>query len=161
MPMPTTLMAKLGWLSLFPAGSRWCADNAWLTSSADDVLPAIHRVVDTLPPAPSHALWMSWYPPSERGDMAFSLESNTYFACYGEWADPAGDQVHHQWAGDAMSHFEPHSKGIQLADENLANRPARFMSDQNFARLKVIRAKYDPLGRFRSWGGVVAAQAAL
>ena len=161
MPVSTTLMAKLGWFSLFPAGSRWCADNAWLTSPADAVLPANHKVVGTLPPAPAHALWLSWYPPSKREDMAFSLESNTYFACYGEWKDPAGDQVHNKWAGDSMRLFEPHSKGIQIADENLGNRPARFTTDENFARLKQIRANYDPHGRFHSWGGMVPEQEAL
>lgn len=161
MPVPTTLMAKLGWFSLFPSGSRWCADNAWLTSPADDVLPSIHKVVETLPPAPAHALWLSWYPPAQREDMAFSIESNTYFACYGEWKTPEGDHIHNTWAGDSMRLFESHAKGIQLADENLGNRPARFMTDENFARMKQVRAKYDPLGRFRSWGGVVTEQEAL
>lgn len=161
MPSSIQMMSKFGWLSLFPAGVRWCADNAWLTSPAEDLLPAIHKVVESLPPAPAHALWLSWHPLRQREDMAFSLESNTYFACYGEWEDPAGDQVHHKWAGDSMRHFEPHAKGIQLADENLGNRPARFMSDENFIRFRQVRAKYDPLGRFRSWGSVLPAQEAL
>lgn len=161
MPMPTTWMGKLGWFSLFPAGSRWCADNSWLDAPADDVLPAIHKVVETLPPAPAHALWLSWYPPAQREDMAFSMESNTYFACYGEWKDAAGDEAHHTWAGDMMRLFEPHSRGIQLADENLGKRAARFTSDQNFVRLRHIRAKYDPKGLFRSWGSVVPEQQAL
>ena len=45
------------------------------------------------------------------------------------------------------------STGIQLADENLGARPARFVSDENLRRLDEIRARYDPDGRFHSWMG--------
>ena len=158
LPISMALMARLGWVSFFPEGARWCADNAWLTSPVEDVLPAIHRVVETLPPAPAHARWLSWHPPTEREDMAFSMESKSYFACYGTWDNPAEDHVRNRWAGDVMRLFEPHAKGIQLADENLANRPARFMSDRNFARLQDIRGRYDPGRRFQSWGGALPVQ---
>jgi FAD/FMN-containing dehydrogenase len=47
-----------------------------------------------------------------------------------------------------MSHL---GKGIQLADENLGRRKARFMSDANRARLERVRAHYDPDGRFNSY----------
>ena len=52
----------------------------------------------------------------------------------------------------AMEHV---STGIQLADENLGRRPARFVSDENLARLDRIRAQYDPEGRFHPWMGRV------
>ena len=43
--------------------------------------------------------------------------------------------------------------GIQLADENLGLRPARFATDSNMTRLDEIRARYDPDGRFHPWMG--------
>ena len=43
--------------------------------------------------------------------------------------------------------------GIQLADENLGLRPARFVSDEHLARLDGLRARYDPDGRFHPWMG--------
>jgi hypothetical protein len=46
-----------------------------------------------------------------------------------------------------------HSAGIQLADENLARRPARFLSDANAARLEQIRGQRDPEGRFNTYMG--------
>lgn len=45
--------------------------------------------------------------------------------------------------------------GIQLADENLGRRPAKFVTDENMARLDEVRAQYDPDGRFHSWMGRV------
>lgn len=46
--------------------------------------------------------------------------------------------------------------GIQLADENLARRPAKFVSDANMVRLDQARAKYDPQGRFHPWMGRIS-----
>jgi len=51
---------------------------------------------------------------------------------------------------EAMSHL---STGIQLADENLGQRPARFASDEAMAKLDRVRAEYDPDGLFNSWMG--------
>jgi hypothetical protein len=48
----------------------------------------------------------------------------------------------------AMSHL---ATGISLADENLARRPATFITDPNMARLDQVRAAYDPEGLFHSW----------
>ena len=55
------------------------------------------------------------------------------------------------WSTDWMRRLEPLSVGIQLADENLVNRQARYMSDENGARLEALRAKYDPDGVFHSY----------
>ena len=50
----------------------------------------------------------------------------------------------------AMAHL---AIGIQLADENLGERPARFATDEAMARLDAVRAAYDPDGLFCSWMG--------
>ena len=41
--------------------------------------------------------------------------------------------------------------GIQLADENLAQRPAPFLRAENMRRLDEVRERFDPDGRFHSW----------
>jgi FAD/FMN-containing dehydrogenase len=51
---------------------------------------------------------------------------------------------------EAMAHL---ATGIQLADENLGERPGRFATDEHMARLDAARAVYDPDGRFHSWMG--------
>jgi hypothetical protein len=63
------------------------------------------------------------------------------------------ESPHIHWAGEHMKALEPWSRGIQLADENLGRRPAKFVSDAHLTRLDQVRAKYDPQGRFHSWMG--------
>ena len=47
----------------------------------------------------------------------------------------------------------PLSLGVQLADENLGRRPARFTKDTNLARLDQLRSTFDPQGLFNSYMG--------
>ena len=54
-----------------------------------------------------------------------------------------------------MAAMAPLASGIQLADENLGARPAKFVTDANMARLDRVRADYDPDGRFYPWMGRV------
>jgi hypothetical protein len=83
--------------------------------------------------------------------MAYSVEDEVYIALYASWADAAGDAHHATWPAERMREMQHLATGIQLADENLAVRPAPFASDQNMRRLDEIRARYDPDGRFHSW----------
>jgi FAD/FMN-containing dehydrogenase len=83
--------------------------------------------------------------------MAFSMEAGIYFAAYGEWRRKEDNARYASWATERIAEMAHLGKGIQLADENLRRRPARFMSDANRARLEQIRAKYDPDGRFNSY----------
>jgi hypothetical protein len=50
-----------------------------------------------------------------------------------------------------MARLEPRASGIQLADENLINRPAPFMAPEALERLEGLRAKHDPDGVFHSY----------
>lgn len=148
----------------YPEGSRFTADNMWTHSPAADLLPGIRRIADTLPAAPSHMVWINWggdanVPP--RPDMAFSVEDTTYIAVYGVWNDPAEDDKHAAWVADRMTDMQEFATGIQLADENLGQRPARFVTDDNMRRLDEIRASYDPNGLFHPWMGRLEEQSGL
>jgi hypothetical protein len=125
----------------------------WMNGPIQPLLPALRAIADSQPPAPSHALWLNWNAPPSRQDMAFSVEARTYLALYGGLRNPADAARHEDWATGHMRALEPHSAGIQLADENLARRPAKFVSDANLARLDRVRATYDPDGRFNAWMG--------
>jgi FAD/FMN-containing dehydrogenase len=143
--------------AVYPDEHRYVADNMWTHAPIDELLPGLHRIAETLPPAPSHMLWMNWQPgvtsPPARDDMAYSVEDDTYIALYGVWSDPADDAANVAWATERMRELESLATGIQLADENLGLRPARFLSDGNMARLDRIRAERDPGGRFHPWMG--------
>ena len=153
LPLSLAFMMRTGEKTLFLPNTRWRADNMWMDGPIQPLLPHLRAIADSQPPAPSHALWLNWNPPPTRPDMAFSMEGRTYLALYGGVRSEADDAAHAGWATAHMRALEPFGTGIQLADENLANRPARFLSDAHMARLDAIRAVYDPDGRFNPWMG--------
>ena len=144
-----------GVMSNYPSGYRYATDNMWTSASADDLRPGIRRIIETMPPHPSHFHWLNWGPTPQRQDMAYSLEDDIYLALYTVWSDPADDDRYADWARSNMAAMAHLASGIQLADENLGQRPARFASDDTMARLDRVRAQYDPAGRFHSWMGRV------
>jgi FAD/FMN-containing dehydrogenase len=92
-------------------------------------------------------------PAPPRPEMAYSVEDDTYIALYGVWQDPAHDAANVAWATERMREMEDLATGIQLADENLGLRPARFLSEAHMSRLDELRAVHDPHGRFHPWMG--------
>jgi FAD/FMN-containing dehydrogenase len=154
--MPTDLPTWFeGVMSNYLVDHRYAADNMWTSASAEELLPGIRRILETMPPHPSHFLWLNWGPSPARQDMAYSLEDEIYLALYGGWMDPADDARYADWARSNMAAMADLASGIQLADENLGQRPARFVTDEAMAHLDKVRAAYDPEGRFYSWMGRV------
>lgn len=150
-PISLSRMMKTGEKTLFLPNTHWYTDNMWIAGGVEGILPALRTIADTQPPAPSHALWLNWNPPARRTDMAFSVEDRTYLALYGGLRNPKDIAAHADWATRNMRALEPFSSGIQLADENLRRRPARFLNEAHMARIEKIRTQYDPDGRFPSW----------
>ncbi|CAN5149687.1 FAD-binding oxidoreductase [soil metagenome] len=140
-------------MSNYPTGYRYATDNMWTSAPASDLLPGIRRILETMPPHPSHFLWLNWGPSPQRPDMAYSLEDEIYLALYTVWQNPADDEIYSDWARSNMAAMAHLQTGIQLADENLGRRPAKFVSDEAMARLDRVRAAYDPDGRFHTWMG--------
>jgi hypothetical protein len=136
---------------LYPPGRRYAADNMWTSASAEQLLPGMRKIAATLPAPPSHMMWMLWGPPQKLPDMAFSLQDDLYIALYSVWDNEADDGLHQAWVTEHMRSMEPLASGIQLADENLATRPFRFLASANFNRLQSLRSKYDPTGLFHSY----------
>jgi FAD/FMN-containing dehydrogenase len=137
----------------YPDNHCYAVDNMWTSASYEDLLPGLRRIAETLPPAPSHMMWMNWAPPKTRGDMAYSMEDSVYIALYGIWNDARGETAASAWARGHMRDMAPFAKGVQLADENLGERPAPFMAAENLARLDHVRATRDPAGLFHDYMG--------
>jgi FAD/FMN-containing dehydrogenase len=137
----------------YPDEHRYATDNMWTHAPVEQLLPGLRRIAETMPPAPSHMLWMNWGPSPPRPEMAYSVEDDTYIALYGVWQDAGEDERNTRWVAERMGEMEELSSGIQLADENLGQRPARFVSEENMARLDQVRAAYDPDGIFHPWMG--------
>lgn len=142
-----------GVMAHYPDRHRWGVDNMWTHASIDELLPGLQKIRDTMPPPPSHMLWLNWAPPRSRPDMAFSMEDDIYIALYGGWKRREDDARHGSWAPERMRELAHLATGCQLADENLGQRPARFLSDEKLRRLDQIRGERDPEGRFHSYMG--------
>ena len=149
-PMPISWMYSLA-MTHYPYQHYWGVDNMWTSASASDLIPHLKGIAETLPPPPAHVLWLNWQPPIQRPDMAFSMEDKIYIAMYGAWKSPKDTPRYGHWATDWMRKMSPLATGIQLADENLHNRPARFLADPNLEKLDFIRAERDGQGLFNAW----------
>ncbi|MET7890434.1 FAD-binding oxidoreductase [Streptomyces mirabilis] len=135
---------------------RYLADNMWTHASFDDLWPNFAAMLKTWPPAPSHLVvfnWGGYERQPERPSMAYSVEDELYYGLYAAWTDPLDSQTYTNWVTNHMRAWEPYASGIQLADENLVNRPYRFVTDENLLRLDALRAGWDPDGLFVSWLG--------
>lgn len=135
-------------LAANPDNHRYRVDNAWLTGTAADVVPAMRRLYCELPSPKSFTIWFSMAPLRELPDMALSLQSEIYASTYVVYEDEAQDDAMRAWVASAMADVEPVSIGQYLGDADLENRAVKFMSDEAFARLAAVRARWDPHGRF-------------
>jgi FAD/FMN-containing dehydrogenase len=138
-------------MTKYPPAHRYIVDNMFTSASAEELLPGIRKIIETLPPHPSHFVFAGWKPSADRADMVYGLEDEIYLALYTSWHDPADDERYRDWAPSNMAAMSHLATGISLADENLARRPAKFITDPNMARLDQVRAAYDPDGLFHSW----------
>lgn len=71
------------------------------------------------------------------------MEANVYLAAYSIWHDEADDDRCQSWVTERFRALETVTKGVYLGDADLVQRPAKFMADDNFARLEKIRDVYD------------------
>jgi FAD/FMN-containing dehydrogenase len=151
---PTTLA---NWytavMTNYPERHRYIADNMFTSASAEELLPGIRKIIETMPPHPSQFILTGWKPSPDRAEMVYGLEDEIYLALYTAWQDPADDEHYRDWAESNMAAMSHLATGIALADENLSRRPAKFITDSNIARLEKVRSTYDPDGRFHSWMG--------
>lgn len=140
-----------GTMAHYPANYNYGVDNMWTHASIDELLPYIKEISETLPPAPSHFLWLNWYPDALDTDMAYSKEDNIYLALYSCWKKQEDSPKYTSWASDMVRKMQHFSSGIQLADEGLHKRSDKFLSDENFKKLQAIRSVRDPHGLFMEW----------
>jgi hypothetical protein len=137
--------------SVEPEGFRWSADGMWTDAGADELLPAMRELFTTVPSPASHVFWYPWREHPLGDNAAISVQGKLYLAAFAGWLDPDADERFLAWPVEQMRRLEPLSKGIQLADENLIGRPARYLSDENNRRLEELRERYDPDGLFASY----------
>ena len=148
----TPEMGRIGADPHYLETKRYAGDCMWTGASFQDLAPGFRDIINSLE-GMSHILFTNFgcENPPPRPPMAFSLDDKYYYGVYATWDDPADDKRYLDWLVRHMRALEPYMTGMPLADENLENRPFRFMTDENLKRLDQVRAKYDPDNRFVAW----------
>jgi FAD/FMN-containing dehydrogenase len=149
LPMPMSLMYSAA-MQHYPV-ANWETDNLWTHAGAEELLPHIQRIADTVPAPPAHFLWLNWAPTKDLADMAYTVEDKTYLAFYGGWLDGDDGAATTRWARDNAAAMQSVSSGVQFADD--PGRPSRAISEAAQSRLEGVRAVHDPHGRFNRWIG--------
>jgi FAD/FMN-containing dehydrogenase len=147
---PTTFPELYDFMAMGALPGRYAVDGMWTDEPPATIAPVIRELIENVPSPLSTIFVMPWAH-VDVPNGAFSVQSPLYISAGVIWDDERDDDRCIAWPGDQMRRFEKHSVGIQLAEENLINRPARFLSDENLARLERLRAKYDPTGIFHSY----------
>lgn len=127
---------------------RIVADNMWTGAGIEELLNVVRRLVETMPPPPSHAFWMVWGPRKPLQEMFLDQVEDVYLAVYSAWLDPAEDALFDSWPSTMMGEFEGLSTGLQVNDEGMDRRSSPIASQEHLARFEQIRAKWDPHNRF-------------
>jgi len=106
------------------------------SASAEDLLPGVRNIIDTIPDHPSQL------PLAELGtltdpDQTWRTASRTRstWRSNGRGKTPPTIAKYGDWAKSNMAAMSQLATGIQLADENLGQRPARFASDEAMVKL--------------------------
>ncbi len=133
-----------------PEGWRYAVDNMWTDASPEELIPQVRPLFLEQPTPLTHVFWNPWRV-QPVPNAAFSMQARLYVGLYAVWEDEADDAANQEWVTGHMKRLEPLSKGIQLADENLVNRPWPCLSAESSQRLEELRARYDPDGLFHSY----------
>jgi hypothetical protein len=131
-----------------PRGLRYHTDCVWTDADAGELVPRLRNMFATLPTEQSFCIWYGWSPAGPLPDMAFSMEGNVYIAVYAMNEEPSEDAKVRGWVNERMADLAPVGKGLYLGDSDFLHRRGKFMSDENYARLEVLRNKWDQGRRF-------------
>ncbi|MGH3246979.1 MAG: FAD-binding oxidoreductase [Trebonia sp.] len=134
-----------------PQGMRYAVDGVWTSAPAQAILGAGREILRTVPTSASFLFWMLWGHYPVQGNACWSTQGQLYFSPNALWTDPADDLRMERWAHAALDAFAPIDAGTQFSDANPADRPARGLEPGPAARLKELRARYDPHGLLVSY----------
>jgi FAD binding domain len=134
-----------------PEGHRWAVNNAWLEGKSEDITRLMLPAFTALPNEKAFTLWYSMAPLRTLPDMAFSLQTEIYFASYVIWEDEKDDEVNKAWLRNIIKNIQSITAGQYLGDSDFTAHQRKFISNDNYQKLEQIRAKRDPNGRFHSY----------
>ena len=156
--MPYVPMGLPDWytavMSNYLEDHRYTADNMWTSASAEELLPGIHRIIDTMPPHPSHFLWLVWGPRRPGRTWHTASRTRRIWRSTAVGATPPTTRCTPTGRARTWPPW-PRWPVASNSPTRTSAPPAKFVTDANMARLDRVRADYDPDGRFYPWMGRV------
>jgi FAD binding domain len=126
-----------------PEGHRWAVNNAWLSGDSELISEKILPAFTKMPTPKTFSLLYSMAPLRTLPDMAFSMQTEIYYATYVIWENETDDLKNQNWLNDILKNIKPITAGQYLGDSDLKIHHRKFMSDKNWIKLQEIRSKYD------------------
>ena len=136
-----------------PEHAQYITDNAWIDGENTPegiaaMVEGIRPLFTENPTTSGFAIWMSNAPMRRLPDMAFSLQTEAYVAAYTVYSDPADYGRNRDWIDRVFARAQTVTAGQYLGDSDMTNRQLRFMSTENWERLRAVMEVRDPEGRF-------------
>lgn len=141
-----------------PAGAmaRYAADSVF----TDEAAKTLHLLADHFRKAPSpstHILTTYGVNLKPREDACFSGLGDHLVGCFSIWEDEKDDEQNYQWLVDAMPMIDTYARGHYINEIESRYKPERYrlcFTEENWARLRELRKKYDPNGVFHNYLGL-------
>ena len=141
----------------FPRGARNYWKSNFLPTLTDSAIDALVDRGMKLPSPHSQLVVEHFHGAASRvpvADTAYALREAGYnIAIAGQWMDAADDATGTSWVRDTYSALQPHMGKTRylnyLSDDESGDAALAQVYGPNLARLKQIKAKYDPENVFR------------
>ncbi len=138
-----------------PAGmmARYKVDNVM----TDEPAKVLHDLADHFRKAPSHhahVLSAMGLNIKHHDDACFSSVATTYVGCYAIWDHEKDDEANFEWLSKCAPIMDPYMKGRyanEVEPRFDSDRLRQCFSEQAWARLEQLRAKYDPNNLFHHY----------
>lgn len=133
-----------------PEGHRYHVDNMFLAGPNERWCRALEPTFGSLPTPLTFTVLGDLGPASrrDRPDMAFSVDTDLYFAAYAITNTVAEDARCREWLARTMADLAPSSAGCYLGDSDLVTRSDQVMSNAAWQRYQQVRDDRDPERRF-------------
>ena len=157
--VPTDLDTFLGTLgATLPGGHRCVVDNVWSNVPLRTMLTGSPAHYASAPSPMSHILAVCFHP-------AFELNATSYswlgrYLVYNNtlWTDAADDDTNRAWHAGATALLDPHKIGRYVGETDLtkeADVAQQCYTPETWARLRALRATYDPADLFYDYLSMV------
>lgn len=126
-------------------------------SSVGEIATRIEQDVRTAPSRLSCIIMALTSYPADAPDVALTRFGDAHISSYAAWERPQDDERNLVWLENHIAGLRPWTLGFYAGECDMVaepNRAQRCFTPANWARLRTVKAKYDPEGRFFDYPGL-------